>query len=74
MRSSYFDRGVHRQIRNRLEEAERQLDQVVPREAAVVTVLTGAFPANPYVNQLVYRSDLIPAGWYQWNGLTWVVV
>lgn len=58
----------------RIRELERQVMQIAPREVPDISVQSGGFPSSPRQFQQVYRPDLIPPGWYEWNGLAWVLV
>lgn len=60
------------QTRGRIHELERQIAQIAPREVTLPYGIAGGFPASPTIGQQAYRPDLLPPGWYEWNGTAWV--
>lgn len=53
----------------RLQELERNVHQIAVRESTDISIGNGVFPATPRNSQLVWRSDLAPAGWYQYDAV-----
>ena len=51
----------------RLQQLERDMHQIAVREVPDIRVGSNTFPATPRQGQLVWRSDLSPAGWYQYD-------